>query len=99
MQSSGLGNCVNALSLIQFGRFPFLTLISMRGDFGEGNPWQIPMGRAVEPVFEAMGGTCLRAEQPEEVVAVAEAALTMAFQSGLSIALLLTQRLIGAKKF
>ena len=40
MQSSGTGNCVNMLSLIKGGRFPFLTLVSMRGDFGEGNPWQ-----------------------------------------------------------
>src|SRR6056297_973142 len=27
MQSSGAGNCINMLSLIQHGRFPFLTLI------------------------------------------------------------------------
>jgi sulfopyruvate decarboxylase TPP-binding subunit len=39
MQSSGAGNCVNMLSLVAGARFPFLTLISMRGDFGEGNPW------------------------------------------------------------
>ena len=38
MQSSGTGNCINLLSLIKGGRFPFLTLISMRGEFGEGNP-------------------------------------------------------------
>jgi sulfopyruvate decarboxylase TPP-binding subunit len=38
MQSSGTGNCINMLSLIKGGRFPFLTLVSMRGDFGEGNP-------------------------------------------------------------
>ena len=39
MQSSGTGNCVNMLSLIKGGPFPFLTLVSMRGDFGEANPW------------------------------------------------------------
>ncbi|MBS0242976.1 MAG: phosphonopyruvate decarboxylase, partial [Proteobacteria bacterium] len=44
MQSSGLGNCVNFMSMVQGGRFPFLTILSMRGDFGEGNPWQISMG-------------------------------------------------------
>src|SRR6267143_7255148 len=68
MQSSGVGNCVNMLSLIKGGHFPFLTLVSMRGDFGEGNPWQYPMGQAVEPVLRAMGVICLRIEQPEEVV-------------------------------
>ena len=55
MQSSGAGNCVNMLSLIKGGHFPFLTLVSMRGDFGEGNPWQFPMGQAVEPVLAGDG--------------------------------------------
>jgi sulfopyruvate decarboxylase alpha subunit len=99
MQSSGVGNCVNMLSLIAGARFPFLTLISMRGEFGEGNPWQFPMGQAVVPVLNAMGVICLRAERPEEVAATVGAALTMVFQSGQAVAVLLTQRLIGAKKF
>jgi sulfopyruvate decarboxylase alpha subunit len=99
MQSSGVGNCINMLSLIKGGRFPFLTLVSMRGDFGEGNPWQFPMGRATQPVLEAMGVICLRIERPDEVIAVASAALTMAFKSGQSVAVLLSQRLSGAKPF
>jgi sulfopyruvate decarboxylase alpha subunit len=99
MQSSGTGNCINLLSLIKGGRFPFLTLISMRGEFGEGNPWQYPMGQAVEPVLAAMGVICLRVERPEDVVATVGAALTMAFQGGNAVAVLLTQKLIGAKQF
>jgi sulfopyruvate decarboxylase alpha subunit len=99
MQSSGAGNCINMLSLIKGGRFPFLTLVSMRGEFGEGNPWQFPMGQAVTPVLEAMGVIVLRAERPEEVVPTVSAALTMVFQSGRAVAVLLTQKLIGAKKF
>src|ERR1700720_2848787 len=99
MQSSGTGNCVNMLSLIKGGHFPFLTLVSMRGDFGEGNPWQYPMGQAVEPVLQAMGVICLRIEQPEEVVPTVSAALTMVFQGGNAVAVLLTQKLLGAKTF
>jgi sulfopyruvate decarboxylase alpha subunit len=99
MQSSGTGNCINLLSLIKGGRFPFLTLISMRGEFGEGNPWQYPMGQAVEPVLAAMGVICLRVERSEDVVATVGAALTMAFQGGNAVAVLLTQKLIGAKQF
>jgi sulfopyruvate decarboxylase alpha subunit len=99
MQSSGTGNCVNMLSLIKGGRFPFLTLVSMRGDFGEGNPWQFPMGQAVRPVLEAMGVICLQIEQPEEVIPTVSAALTMVFQSGHAVAVLLTQKLLGAKQF
>ena len=48
------------------GRFPMLMLVSMRGDFGEGNPWQFPMGQAVEPVLEAMGVIVIRIETPDE---------------------------------
>lgn len=99
MQSSGAGNCVNILSMVKGGRFPFLTLISMRGDFGEGNPWQMPMGQAVRPVLEAMGVICLDVDSPEEVVPTVNAALNMAFKSGNAVAVLLTQKLIGAKAF
>lgn len=99
MQSSGVGNCINMLSLTAGCRFPLLTIVSMRGEFGEGNPWQFPMGQAVEPVFKAMGVIVLRAEQPSDVIPCVTAAVTMAYQSGQQVAVLLTQRLIGAKKF
>src|SRR5580704_14133622 len=52
MQSSGVGNCVNMLSLTQIFRFPFLTLVTMRGEWGEFNPWQVPMGSSTQGVFE-----------------------------------------------
>ena len=99
MQSSAVGNCINKLSLNKGGGFPFLTLVSMRGDFGEGNPWQFPMGQATQPVLEAMGVICLRAETPQEALATVSAALTMAFQAGNAFAVLFTQKLLGAKKF
>src|SRR5438046_1324570 len=95
----GARNCINMLSLIKGGHFPFLTLVSMRGDFGEGNPWQYPMGQAVEPVLAAMGIICLRIERPEDVVPTVGAALTMVFQGGRAVAVLLTQKLLGAKSF
>jgi len=99
MQSSGVGNCINMLSLIKGARFPFLTLVSMRGDFGEGNPWQFPMGQATQPVLEAMGVICLRIERPQDVIPTTSAALTMVFKSGQAVAVLLSQQLIGAKPF
>ena len=99
MQSSGVGNCINFLSLVRGGQFPFLMLVSMRGDFGEGNPWQMPMGRAVEPVLEAMGVMCIRAEDAGEAADTVRAAATMVYQAGQAVAVLLTQKLIGAKPF
>ena len=99
VQSSGIGNCINMLSLTKGGRFPFLALVSMRGDYGEGNPWQFPMGQATQPVLEAMGVICLRADTPDEAIASVRAALTMAFQAGNAVAVLFTQKLLGAKVF
>ncbi|MDE0458678.1 MAG: thiamine pyrophosphate-binding protein [Chromatiales bacterium] len=99
MQSSGVGNCINFLSLVRGGQFPFLMLISMRGDFGEGNPWQMPMGRAVEPVLEAMGVMCIRVDDAREAAASVRAAATMVYKAGQAVAVLLTQKLIGAKPF
>lgn len=99
MQSSGLGNCVNFLSMVKGGHFPFLTILSMRGDFGEGNPWQMAMGQATKPVLESLDFVILEITKPEEVVPTIDAAATMAFKSGQAVAVLLTQKLIGAKAF
>ena len=99
VQSSGVGNCINMLSLTKGGRFPFLALVSMRGDYGEGNPWQFPMGQATQPVLEAMGVICLCADTPDEAIASVRAALTMTFQAGNAVAVLFTQKLLGAKAF
>ena len=99
MQSSGVGNCVNMLSLMRGCQFPFLTLVTMRGEFGEGNPWQYPMGQAVEAVLKAMDVICLRVETPSDVIPTASAAMTMVWQSDKQVAILLSQRLLGAKKF
>ncbi len=97
MQSSGVGNCVNMLSLPQECRIPLLVLVTMRGDFGEANPQQIPMGRATPAVLEAMGVVVLRADAPADVAPTVRAALTMAFEGHRAVAVLLGQRLIGAK--
>lgn len=99
MQSSGLGNCVNFLSMVKGGRFPFLAILSMRGDFGEGNAWQMAMGQAVRPVLAALDFVVLEVTTPEEVVPTIDAASSMAWKSGQAVAVLLTQKLIGAKEF
>lgn len=99
MQSSGAGNCVNMFSLPRLGRFPFVTFMTMRGDFGEGNPWQMPMGLSVEKILKACEFVVLRADSAEEVLPAAEAAMTMAYKSNQCVAVLLGQKLLGAKAF
>lgn len=97
MQSSGVGNCVNMLSLLQSGDFPFLALVTMRGEYAEFNPWQGPMGRATQGALELMGVTVLRASRPDEVEEIVAAALDAAFGAGEKVAVLLGQNLIGRK--
>ena len=99
LQSSGVGNCINALSLPAECRIPLLMLVTMRGEFGEFNPWQIAMGQGTRPALEAMGVIVYRVDDAERVVDTARAAATVAFETGRSVAVLLGQRLIGAKVF
>ncbi len=99
MQSSGLGNCANFLSLVKGGHFPIFLIISMRGDYGEENPWQYPMGRAVSPILEAMGVLPFRVETKEDLKNASDAALSATFRAGQSSALILGQKFLGAKPF
>jgi len=99
MQSSGVGNCINMLALIKTCRFPFLTLVTMRGDYGEGNPWQYPMGQAVDAVLEAMGMLIFRVDSEDELEVATRAALSACFSAGQGVALILSQRFLGAKAF
>ena len=99
MQSSGVGNCINMLSLIRACRFPMLMLVTMRGEWEEFNPWQVPMGSSTQAVFELSGIRVLRASHPQEVREVVEAGAMQAYNACTPTAVLLSQRLIGTKVF
>lgn len=99
MQSSGVGNCPNFLSFVKGGGFPLLLIVSMRGDYGEQNPWQFPMGQAVEPILDAMGVITFRVDKPEELEGGMSAAINTAFKGGQAAALVLGQSFLGAKAF
>ncbi len=99
MQSSGVGNCINALGMTNECRFPLLMLVTMRGEQGEFNPWQVPMGQATRPVLESMGVVVQHAATAEEVAPVADAAARLAWGSYAAVAVLIGQRVIGIKSF
>jgi sulfopyruvate decarboxylase alpha subunit len=99
MQSSGVGNCANALTLAANCGFPLLMLVTMRGESGERNPWQIPMGRATPEALRLSGVRALRLERAEEASAVANTAAKLAFEDQNAVALLISQQLIGVKSF
>ena len=99
MQSSGVGNTINMLSLPATCRMPFFTLITLRGEWGEFNPWQVPMGSATPAVLAAMGVHIRRADHAGDVAEIVAASAALAFDSAVSVAVLFSQRLIGAKVF
>src|SRR5882672_863852 len=99
LQSSGVGNCINMLALSTSSRFPLLLLLTMRGEWAEFNPWQVPMGQATEPALNAIGVRTFRADTPADLLDAVSSAATLAFDSDQQVAVLLSQRMLGAKKW
>jgi sulfopyruvate decarboxylase alpha subunit len=99
MQSSGVGNCINMLSMLSVCQVPLTMIVTMRGDWAEFNPWQVPMGHATAEVLEAMNVLVTRADEEQAVVPAVEGALRIAYNTLRPSAVLLGQRLLGAKTF
>jgi sulfopyruvate decarboxylase alpha subunit len=99
MQSSGVGNCINMLSLPVIARMPLLLLVTMRGEWAEFNPWQVPMGQATQKALESVGVRTLRADTPEDLLSVVPAATTEAYEADQQVAVLIGQRMLGEKKW
>ena len=99
MQSSGVGNIINALGMVNECRFPLTILVTMRGENGEFNPWQVPMGQATDAVLRAMGAVVHRVDGAADMAAQVDASLRIAHGSYCAAAVLIGQRLIGIKSF
>jgi sulfopyruvate decarboxylase alpha subunit len=99
MQSSGVGNVINGLGTIKECRFPLVMIVTMRGEEGEFNPWQVPMGQATRTVLEAMGTVVHRPAEAEDIAPAVNAALRLAYNSYASVAVLISQRIVGIKSF
>jgi sulfopyruvate decarboxylase subunit alpha len=94
LQSSGLGNSINALtSLLVPYQIPALIVISMRGDETEWNPAQVPMGRAVPSICEAIGVPHATVESPEMAADLVTRVGRRAFESRMPSACLLPRRM------
>ena len=99
MQSSGVGNCINMFSLMRNCGFPCLILITMRGEFAEFNPWQVPMGSITEATLKLCGFLTYRVDEPDDVDDIVGGGCDMAFGGDLQVAIMLSQRLIGRKEW
>jgi sulfopyruvate decarboxylase alpha subunit len=99
MQSSGVGNCINSLSLAKVCAFPLVMLVTMRGQWGEMNPWQVPMGQITGESLRLAGAIVQEVDDSALAAPAVEAAMRIAFNGGLTAAVLLSQRMIGTKLF
>jgi sulfopyruvate decarboxylase subunit alpha len=94
MQSSGLGNALNAIcSLLIAYQIPALLVLSMRGDPGEWNQAQVPLGRAIPHVLDAVGIQHVTAERPDTTEEAIRLAAKLAFDTRCPAACLLPRRL------
>lgn len=99
MQSSGVGNCINMLGMIQECRFPMLALVTMRGEWGEFNPWQIPMGQSAARALQNAGVIVHHVDDATRVAETVFAASKLAFDSYRAVAVLIGQRVVGFKQW
>ena len=99
MQSSGVGNCLNMLSLTHICRMPLLMLATMRGEWGEFNPWQVPMGQNTDKALTMARVITFLVDDKERIEETVEAAARMAFEGPAATAVLISQRILGAKTF
>jgi sulfopyruvate decarboxylase alpha subunit len=99
MQSSGVGNCINMLSLTRVCRMPLLMLVAMRGEWGEFNPWQVPMGQNTNQVLTLAGVLTFPVDDKNRLKETVEVAAKMAFEGLAATAVLISQRILGVKTF
>jgi sulfopyruvate decarboxylase alpha subunit len=99
MQSSGVGNCINMLSLTAECRIPLVMLVTMRGEWGEFVPWQVWMGQGTPSAFESMGVLVYRVDDRDQVVETVRACTALAFNARRQVAVLIGQKVIGTKQF
>ena len=72
-------------------------LVTMRGEWGEFNPWQIPMGQNVQRVLEAIGVIVHQVDEAARVAETVNAAARLAFDTSRMVAVIISQRIIGFK--
>jgi sulfopyruvate decarboxylase subunit alpha len=97
LQSSGLGNSLNAItSLLLPYQIPVLMVVSMRGDSGEWNAAQVPMGRAVQSILESIGVAHTTVESADAAAGTVRLAGKSAFGTRITGACLLPRRVTTA---
>ncbi|MDX1433902.1 MAG: phosphonopyruvate decarboxylase, partial [Gammaproteobacteria bacterium] len=74
-------------------------LVTMRGEWGEFNPWQLPMGQATAGALENAGVIVQAVDDPARVKETVLAATHLVFDAYRAVAVVLSQRIIGYKSW
>jgi sulfopyruvate decarboxylase subunit alpha len=95
MQNHGFLASINGIvSCAQLYRIPLLMLITYRGEFGEGDPWQTEGGVVTEDLLRALRIPYDRLDDPAHVRRRIAKALTLAHSANRPVALLLCRDLM-----
>ncbi len=98
-QSSGLGNCLNALATLAVpSRLGLPLVISMRGSLGEANPSQVPIGRVADAILASIGIQSFSLRDAATAAALADGVCSLAFQARECAAVLLAPELGGGRE-
>ena len=98
MPTSGVGNAINALASLAIPyQIPLPLFIGLRGDLGDFNQTQVPMGQALRPMLETLRIPCYTLTRPDEVATVVDGALKLTYALELPVAFLISTQLAGWK--
>jgi sulfopyruvate decarboxylase alpha subunit len=98
MQSSGLGNCVNALASLAIPyQIPLLILISQRGELGEFNACQVIMGKAIRSILDALGIQHYTLDREDNLEIILNGAIKTAHTSDQPVVVILSTAIVGWK--
>jgi sulfopyruvate decarboxylase alpha subunit len=99
MQCSGLGNALNALGSLSLPYGLGLPMVvSMRGTLGEGNPAQVPMGRAAPALLAAVSVQAFPLADPVRAHETMSGVMELAFRTGTGAAVVLEPALGGGRE-
>ena len=98
LPTSGIGNAINALASLAIPyQIPLPMFIGCRGELGEFNASQVPMGQALRPILDALRIPHFDLAHPEEVNVVVDGALKLTYALELPVAVLISTQLAGWK--
>lgn len=99
MPTAGFGNSINALASLAIPyKFSLPMIIGVRGELGEFNQAQIPMGQAMPAILAALNIPTFRITREEDVEKMTEGALRVAYANESPVAILVTNEMAGWKK-